>query len=265
MHCASCTPVVILCGGRGTRLREATERIPKPLVDIGGNPILWHLMKVYRHHGFSRFVLCLGYKGWEIKDYFLRYREHLADLTIDLGADHGPTIHNRAGDEDWTVTCVESGEDTGTAGRLHHARQYLPNDTFLFTYGDGLGSVDITALVEFHRSHGRLGTVTGVRPSSRYGEMRVSGDVAEEFNEKPTSTEGFVSGGFFVFEPGVFDYLGEDPGQMLESEPLQKLARDGQLAVYQHDGYWLGMDTYRDWQELNRLWSTGEAPWKVWS
>jgi glucose-1-phosphate cytidylyltransferase len=257
-------PVVIVCGGQGTRLREVTENVPKPLVDIGGKPILWHLMKVYGHHGFNRFVLCLGYKGWQIKDYFLRYREHLADFTIDLREDHRPTFHNDFADENWSVTCAETGELSGTGGRLGLVKQYIDSQTFLFTYGDGLGAVDVSDLVAFHREQGRLATVTGVHPTSRYGEMRVEGSVVDEFNEKPTHVDGYVSGGFFVFEREIFDYLGDDPAHMLESEPLQKVARDGQLSMYPHHGYWLGMDTYRDWQELNNLWLAGTAPWRVW-
>jgi glucose-1-phosphate cytidylyltransferase len=258
-------PVVILCGGQGTRLREATELMPKPLVDVGGNPILWHIMKIFASYGSTEFVLCLGYKGWQIKDYFLRYREHFADLTVDLRGTNHPRFRNCAGDEDWTVTCAETGEYTGTAGRLAAVRRYVDDRTFLFTYGDGVGAIDIAALVAYHHEHGRLATVTGVRPTSRYGEMSVEGDVVQEFNEKPTSSDGYVSGGFFVFEPGIFDYLGEDPTQMLETEPLQKVARDGELQVFRHEGYWLGMDTWRDWRELCRLWDDGRAPWKVWA
>jgi glucose-1-phosphate cytidylyltransferase len=257
-------PVVILCGGQGTRLREETERVPKPLVDIGGKPILWHIMKLYGHYGITRFILCLGYKSWDIKEYFLRYREHVTDFTIRLHGDHRPVFRNELADEDWEVTCVETGQYSATGARIWRVRDYVEADTFMLTYGDGLGDVDIDALLTFHREQGRLGTVTGVHPSSRYGEMRVEGRQAVEFNEKPTHPEGFVSGGFFVFQREFFRYLNEDPGLFFEHEPLQKLARDSQLSVFPHQGFWMGMDTFREYLELNRLWQTGEAPWKVW-
>ena len=236
-------PVVVLAGGMGTRLREETERVPKPLVEIGEHPILWHILKLYGHHGARRFLVCLGYKSWAIKEFFLRYHEQGADLTVHLGSEEPPTFHGSAVAEDWEVTLAE---------------------TFMFTYGDGIGRVDIEALVDFHRSHDRIATVTGVHPSSRYGEMRVEDAVATEFNEKPTTPEGFVSGGFFVFQREIFDYLTEEPALVLEQAPLRRLARDGQLAVYRHEDFWMGMDTYREFEELNRLWEAGEAPWKVW-
>jgi glucose-1-phosphate cytidylyltransferase len=258
-------PVVILCGGQGTRLREETERVPKPLVDIGGRPILWHIMKVYSHFGCSRFVLCLGYKSWEIKEYFLRYREHLTDFTIQLIDDHKPVFANHRGDEDWEITCAETGLYSATGARIWRIQDYIRSDTFMLTYGDGVGDVDIDALLDFHREQGRIGTVTGVHPSSRYGEMRVNGPQAVEFNEKPTRPEGYVSGGFFVFQRDFFRYLHEDPDLFFELEPLQKLARDGELSVFPHEGFWMGMDTYREYLELNQLWQAGEAPWKVWT
>ncbi len=257
-------PVVILAGGLGTRLREETERVPKPLVEIGERPILWHIMKLYGHHEARRFVLCLGYKSWSIKEYFLRYREQIADLTVHLGEDRAPVVHNGRAEEDWEVTMAETGLETATGGRLWRVRDYVDCDTFMFTYGDGIGAVNIAALLEFHRSHDRIGTVTGVHPSSRYGEMSVSGDTVTEFNEKLTTGEGFVSGGFFVFQREIFDYLDEDPQLIFERRPLRSLARDGQLAVFPHEGFWMGMDTYREFSELNRLWAAGDAPWKVW-
>jgi glucose-1-phosphate cytidylyltransferase len=258
-------PVVILAGGMGTRFREETERLPKPLIPIGDQPVLWHIMKTYGHYGFRRFILCLGYKGWDIKQYFLRYREHLADFTVRLSDEHKPLFHNTPGDEDWEVTCVETGLTTATGGRLWRVQDYIDAETFMFTYGDGVGRVDLDRLLEFHVGHGLTGTVTGVHPTSRFGEMRVSGDRVTEFNEKPTQAEGFVSGGYFAFQREIFDYMDSDPNLAFEQAPLQKIARDSQLAVHKHDGYWLGMDTYRDWQELDRLWASGEAPWKVWS
>jgi glucose-1-phosphate cytidylyltransferase len=257
-------PVVILCGGQGTRIREETERIPKPLVDIGGRPILWHIMKIYGHQDFRRFILCLGYKGWEIKQYFLRYREHVADFTIHLSNDHRLDFHNQVGEEDWEVTCVETGLLTATGARIYRARDYLTSDTFMLTYGDGVADIDIDRLLEFHYDEGRLGTITGVHPTSRYGEMRVEGRLVSEFNEKPTRPEGFVSGGFFVFQKEFFNYLNDDPGLFFEYEPLQKLARDGELSVYPHEGFWMGMDTYREYLTLNQMWQSGKAPWKIW-
>jgi glucose-1-phosphate cytidylyltransferase len=263
-------PVVILCGGKGTRLREETEYRPKPMVEIGPQPILWHIMKIYRAHGLSRFLLCLGYKGWEIKQFFLRYREMHSDFTLAMGegrAERSLEFHNDEGYEDWRVTCAETGADTATGARLWLVRKYLEefdSPTFCFTYGDAVGDVDIRALVDFHRREGRLATVTGVHPTSRYGEMRVEGSRVVEFDEKPTLAEGVVSGGFFVFERQFFDYLDDDPQLFLEQRPLQRLARDGQLSVYRHDGFWHPMDTYRDYLHLNELWRRGETPWKSW-
>jgi glucose-1-phosphate cytidylyltransferase len=257
-------PVVILAGGLGTRLREETERLPKPLVEIGDRPILWHIMKLYGHHGARRFVLCLGFKSWLVKDYFLRYREQVADVTVRLGEHGPPTIHDHAAEEDWEVTLAETGLHTGTGGRLWRVRDYVDTETFILTYGDGIGRVDISALLDFHRSHDRIGTVTGVHPTSRYGEMQVEDGVVVEFNEKPTSAEGFVSGGFFVFQREFLEYLTDDGELTLERAPLRDLARDGQLAVFPHTGFWMGMDTSREFSELNRLWASGDAPWKVW-
>ncbi len=258
-------PVVILAGGLGTRLREETQRVPKPLVEIGEQPILWHIMKLYGHYGFRRFILCLGYKSWLIKEYFLRYREQLADFTVSL-ADHShPRFHNELGLEDWEVTCAETGLLTATGARLWRVRHYIDTPTFMLTYGDGIGRIDLDRLLERHYDAGRVGTVTGVHPTSRYGEMRVEGDQVVEFNEKPTTPEGFVSGGFFVFQRRFLEYLDDDPNLFFEYAPLQKLARDGQLAVYRHEDFWMGMDTYRDLSLLTELWRSGEAPWKVWA
>ncbi len=257
-------PVVILCGGMGTRLREATERLPKPLVDIGDRPILWHIMKLYSHHGFRRFILALGYRSYDIKNYFLTYRENLADFTLRLKDNHLPNFLNDAGNEDWEVTCLETGLLTGTGGRVSRVRGHVDTPTFALTYGDGIGAVDLSAVLDFHLSHGALGTVTAVHPTSRYGEMHVSGEQVTEFNEKPTMADGYVSGGFFFFQRPFFDYLSDDPGLFLEEEPLRRLATDGQLRKFTHEGFWMGMDTFRDYAALNDLWSKGEAPWKVW-
>lgn len=259
------TPVVILCGGMGTRLREASEKLPKPLVDIGGRPILWHIMKTYGEFGFRRFVLALGYKSELIKQYFLDYRHLTSDFTLHLGQHSAPEFHSTSGSEDWEITFVETGLLTATASRLHRVSQYLDQPQFALTYGDGIGNVDIGALVRHHREAGLVGTLTGVHPSSRYGEMHVEGSTVIEFNEKPTLADGWVNGGFFFFERSfVDDYIDEAADVMLESAPLQHLARDRQLSVYEHNGFWMGMDTFRDWTELNKLWDSGTAPWKVW-
>jgi glucose-1-phosphate cytidylyltransferase len=257
-------PVVILCGGMGTRLREETDKVPKPLVEIGEKPILWHIMKIYAHHGFRRFILCLGYKSWLIKEFFLRYREYVSDFTLELNSEHRPVFRDNSADEDWSVTCAETGLTTATGARLWRVRDYIDTDTFMFTYGDGIGRVDLGAVLDFHYEQGSIGTVTGVHPTSRYGEMKVDGTKAVEFNEKPTVPSGFVSGGFFVFRQDFFRYLNDDPGLFFEHAPLRNLARDGELSVYPHDDYWIGMDTYRELTELNELWASGEAPWKVW-
>ncbi len=257
-------PVVILCGGKGTRLREETGYRPKPMVEIGDQPILWHIMKIYSTHGLGRFVLCLGYLGWAIKEYFLSYHEMHRDFTLTMDGRSPIDYHNRTGDEDWQVTLAETGAETGTGGRLWRVRSYLDCDTFCFTYGDAVGNVDIQALLDFHWSQGRIGTVTGVHPTSRYGEMRVADGQAVEFNEKPTLAEGVVSGGFFVFQREIFDYLDDNPGLLLELDPLRHLARDGQLSVFLHEGYWHPMDTYRDYLHLNEVWSQGQPPWKIW-
>ena len=256
-------PVVILCGGQGTRLREETEVRPKPMVEIGGRPILWHIMKIYGHYDVSRFVLCLGYKGWVIKQYFLRYHEMMRDFTVTMDDHERVDFHNRRGDESWQVTCAETGETTGTGARLRMVKDYVDADTFFFTYGDAVSDIDVDKLLAYHHDKGRLATVTGVHPTSRYGEMTVKDGVASEFNEKPTVAEGVVSGGFFVFQREVFDYLSDDNDLFLEFQPLRDLARDDQLAVYVHEGYWEPMDTYRDYLHLNQVWRDG-APWKIW-
>lgn len=258
-------PVVILCGGMGTRLREASEKLPKPLVDIGGNPILWHIMKLYGAHGFRRFVLCLGYKGDQIKRYFLDYREQVSDFTLALG--DGRRDYHRSQPEDWEITFAETGLLTGTGGRIRRAAQYVDAPTFMLTYGDGIGDVDLRATLQRHLEGGRTGTVTAVHPGSRYGEMKVDRDLTRvtEFNEKPTLADGWVSGGFFVFQRSfVDDYLDDEPDLLLEKAPLQRLAAAGELTVSPHEGFWMGMDTFRDWTELNAMWDRGAASWAVW-
>jgi glucose-1-phosphate cytidylyltransferase len=256
-------PVVILCGGQGTRLREETEHRPKPMVEIGGRPILWHIMKHYGHHGFRRFILCLGYKGWVIKEYFLRFHERLRDFTVTLDESEPIRFLDRRGEERWQVTCAETGDETATGARLWRVRDYLDTDTFLFTYGDAVSDVDLDALLEFHWREGRAATVTGVHPTSRYGELRVDGGRVVDFDEKPVA-EGVVSGGFFVFQRDAMRFLNDDPQLFLEREPLRDLARAGQLSVHMHEGFWHPMDTYRDYLHLNGLWKSG-APWRRWS
>jgi glucose-1-phosphate cytidylyltransferase len=261
-------PVVILCGGMGTRLREASEKLPKPLVDIGGKPILWHIMKIYGEHGFRRFVLCLGFKGDLIKRYFLNYQAEVSDFTLHMGDGHRQEFLNSQGEEDWEVTFAETGLLTATGSRIRRIDRYLgDSSTFMLTYGDGIGDVDLTALLARHRAGGRVGTVTAVHPGSRYGEMRLDSErsAVAEFNEKPTLADGWVSGGFFAFERSfIADYLSDEPDLFLEDKPLPRLAADGQLSVNPHEGFWMGMDTFRDWTELNQLWEQGQAPWKVW-
>ncbi|MEE9417371.1 MAG: glucose-1-phosphate cytidylyltransferase [Acidimicrobiales bacterium] len=257
------TPVVILCGGFGTRIREASESLPKPMIEVGGMPILWHIMKMYNSHGFRRFVLASGYKSTTVKDYFLRYREHLSDFTVDLGSDKPPVFHNAGLDEDWEVTCVDTGLETLTGGRLSQVRRFLDADRFMLTYGDGVADVDITALLKTHRESGLAGTVTAVHPTSRFGELNTDGAVITGFAEKPELSGGLVNGGFFVFENSFLDYVHDDDG-MLEQVALQKLTADGQLGHFVHGGFWRGMDTYREYKELNELWDSNQAPWKVW-
>jgi glucose-1-phosphate cytidylyltransferase len=257
--------VVILCGGQGTRLREETEFRPKPLVEIGGRPILWHIMKMYGHYGFTDFVLCLGYRGNMIKEHFLNYEYMNNDFTIVLGSPHRLMYHGNRDEQNFRVTLADTGLDVMTGSRVVRAQKYLDDsDTFMVTYGDGVSDLDIRRLVNFHVSHGKLATVTTVRPTSRFGVLQTdpSGRVVS-FAEKP-QLDGWVSAGFFVFNKRVFDYLSEDPGCMLEREPMERLVRDGELAAYRHSGFFYAMDTYREFKLLNELWESGHAPWKVW-
>lgn len=258
---------VILCGGQGTRIRDANEMLPKPMLPIGDKPIVWHIMKGYAAHGVTDFVLCLGYKGWVIKDYFLNYRAKTTDVTVSLSKGHHEAVFQGNHDEeDWTVTLAETGEETSTAGRVAAIRRYVEKDRlFLLTYGDGVADIDVEQLIAFHQEHGRIATVTAVRPQGRFGEMRLDGRQVVEFNEKPQATEGFINGGFFVLDAQrIWDYIGSDPKVLLEREPMQRLAHDGQLVAFQHTGYWQPMDTYREFTLLNELWSKGQAPWKTW-
>ena len=256
--------VVILCGGLGTRLREETEHRPKPMVPVGGRPILWHIMRRYAAYGFHEFVLCLGYKGEMIKDYFLHYRTRTSDFTLRLGHDGPEAIayHNDAYDKDWRVTLISTGEHAMTGARMARVRRYVEGAPFMLTYGDGVADLDIAALARFHAAHGKLATVTTVRPGvSRFGELELEGERIAQFREKPDAREGHISGGFFVFQPEVFDYVRDADDCVLEREALQQLALDGQLMGFRHEGYWQCMDTYRDYQQLNEIWDRGDAPW----
>ncbi|MEK7590912.1 MAG: glucose-1-phosphate cytidylyltransferase [Patescibacteria group bacterium] len=256
--------VVILCGGQGTRLREESEFRPKPLVDIGGRPILWHIMKLFAHHGLHDFILCLGYKSQMIKEYFLNYEAMNSDFTIQLGSKHGLTYHGTHAEQNFQVTLAETGTDALTGARIKRIEHHLRKEPFLVTYGDGVSNVDIGKLLAFHRSHGKLVTVTTVRPSSRFGilELGENGRVAT-FAEKP-QTDGWASAGFFVCEQGVLDYLADQDDCAFEQEPMRRLARDGELMAYRHDGFFFAMDTYREFLFLNDLWKKGKAPWAVW-
>ena len=256
--------VVILCGGQGTRLREHTESIPKPLVQIGDQPILWHIMKHFQVHALTNFVLCLGYKGEKIKSYVLDYQAMSRDFTMSLGRPDALTFHSPLAESDLRVTLAETGPDSMTGSRVKRVERYLPEGPFMVTYGDGVSDVDVSALLRFHKSHGRLATVTAIQPESRFGVIEIDGaDRAMRFREKPR-IDGLVNAGFLVFERGVLDYLSADPSCVLEREPLERLAHDGQLMVYRHDGFFHTLDTYRDYLALNALWSEGRAPWRTW-
>jgi glucose-1-phosphate cytidylyltransferase len=254
--------VVILAGGLGTRLSEETGTRPKPMVEIGGRPILWHIMKGYSHHGINEFVVCLGYKGYFIKEYFSNYYLHNSDFTFDL-ASNTQTVH-RAGSEKWKVTLVDTGENTMTGGRIKRILPYVKDEeAFCLTYGDGVGNVDIAKLVALHRSEGRLATVTAMQPPGRFGALRIEGHQVSGFREKPDGDGGWINGGFFVCSPKVIDYIDNDLTTW-EQEPLEHLARDGQLSVHRHDGFWSPMDSLRDKNMLEELWKSGKAPWKTW-
>lgn len=254
--------VGILAGGLGTRLAEETDVKPKPMVEIGGRPILWHIIMHYARHGFGEFAIALGYKGEVVKKYMVEYCSLNSDLTVNMGTGKVDT-HERTRPQ-WTVHLVETGAGTMTGGRVKRLRPYLGESTFMLTYGDGVSDVDLQALLAFHRAHGKIATLTAVHPTARFGQIEVGDDgVVTEFSEKPQTKEGWINGGFFVFEPGVFDYIDGDM-TFLEKEPLERLARDGQLAAYRHDSFWQCMDTLRDKMHLEALWQSGKAPWKTW-
>jgi glucose-1-phosphate cytidylyltransferase len=254
--------VVILAGGKGTRLAEETSVRPKPMVEVGGKPVLWHLMKIYAAHGFTEFLVACGYKGEMIKEYFHNFPIHSSDFFLDL-ATGDRTVVNGCG-INWSVGVIDTGADTMTGGRIRRLRKWIGDDPFMVTYGDGLGDINICALAEFHRSHGKIATVTAVRPPSRFGNLTLQGSAVCEFMEKPQTDEGWINGGFFVFNPEIFDYL-EDDLTVLEKEPLEDLAQARELMAFRHPGFWQPMDTLRERQLLDSLWSGGQAPWKVWS
>lgn len=258
--------VVILCGGKGTRLREETEYRPKPMVPIGGRPILWHIMKTYAHFGYKEFILCLGYKGDMIKDYFRNYRWNICDITLKLGHNPAEEFHDRHTEEDWSVTLADTGEESMTACRVKQIQRYVPAGApFLLTYGDGLSTIDINASIAAHKAAGKVCTISAVHPAGRFGSLRIEADGGiHTFSEKPQFEDAYVNGGYMVCEHRIFDYLPADPLMMLERQPMDKLVRDGQLNAYKHEGFWQPMDTYQEAQYLNKLWAEGQAPWKVW-
>ncbi|MCZ4330199.1 glucose-1-phosphate cytidylyltransferase [Castellaniella denitrificans] len=254
---------VILAGGLGTRISEETHLKPKPMVEIGGKPILWHILKMYSHHGIQDFVICCGYKGYVIKEYFANYFLHMSDVTFDMSTNR-MEVHQRHA-EPWRVTLVDTGEDTLTGGRLRRVRDYVrEEEAFCFTYGDGVSDVDIGASVRFHQRHGRLATVTAVQPPGRYGALRRDGDLVAGFTEKPRGDGGLINGGFFVLSPKCLDRIESDQTSW-EGEPLMSLARDGQLMAFEHNGFWQPMDTLREKNLLEDLWVSGQAPWKSWA
>ena len=254
---------VLLAGGLGTRMREETEFRPKPMVEVGGRPVLWHIMKILGHYDFSQFVVCTGYKSEYIKSYFANYGVSNLDFTITLGDQSSIRHHGSHAEFNWQVTVADTGQSTMTGGRIKRIQNYVGNETFLCTYGDGIADVNIPALLDFHRSHGKLATVTATQPMSRFGVIDLEEDgVVATFREKP-KTEDWVNIGYFIFEPGVFDYL-EGDDSVLEDQPLLRLAKDGQIGAFAHHGFWQPMDTFRESQMLNNLWESGNPPWKVW-
>ncbi len=253
---------VILAGGLGSRLSEETAVRPKPMVEIGGKPMLWHIMKIYAAHGIDEFVICLGYKGYMIKEYFANYALHTADVTFDLR--RGEMEVHRSETEPWRVALIDTGEQTMTGGRLQRVLPFLDGGPFCFTYGDGVADIDLKALIDFHNSHGREATVTAVQPPGRFGALDIEGDLVTDFEEKPRGDGAWMNGGFFVLSPDIARHLKGDE-TVFEQEPMRELAREGQLACYRHEGFWQAMDTLRDRNHLEQLWSSGEAPWRIWT
>ena len=256
--------VVILCGGFGTRIRDVTEDIPKPMIPIGRFPILWHIMKYYSSYGYRDFVLCLGYKGHVIKDFFLNYETHARDFTITLGDNNEINYHADHGELDWKVTLAETGLSAMTGARLKRVQKYIGDEDFMLTYGDGVGDIDLEALRAYHEKHGRALTVTGVRPPGRFGELRAEKGMITEFNEKPQASGGRISGGFFVATAEIFRYLSDSQDLVFEQKPMRDLIEKQQLMVYEHNGFWQPMDTSREYQLLNSIYEKGSAPWVRW-
>lgn len=253
---------VILAGGLGTRLSEETELKPKPMVEIGGKPILWHIMKMYSHHGINEFIICLGYKGYIIKEYFANYFLYMSDVTFDMQYNNMQIHDNKS--EPWKVTLVDTGENTMTGGRLKRVQKYLVGEeAFCFTYGDGVSDVDISDSIKFHKEHGKLATVTAVSPSARFGALKTKNDLVTKFKEKPNNEAGKINGGFFVLSPKVIDYIAQDDTSW-EAEPLERVVSEEQLVAYQHNGFWQPMDTLRDKRNLEQMWADNTAPWKCW-
>ena len=253
--------VVLLAGGFGSRLSEETAVKPKPMVEIGGKPILWHIMKIYSHYGINEFVICCGYKGYMIKEYFANYFLHMSDVTFDI-MNNKMEVHKKSA-EPWNVTLIDTGLSTMTGGRLKRAEQYVNDDTFCFTYGDGLADINITDLIKFHKEKKKKATVTAIQQRGRFGNIEMENDLVKHFKEKPLGDGSWVNGGFFVLEPQIFDYL-EDDNTVWEREPLEKLSINNQLSAYKHTGFWHAMDTLRDKVELEEMWKTGKAMWKKW-
>lgn len=255
---------IILCGGLGTRLREETGFRPKPMVQIGNRPILWHIMKIYAHYGYQDFILALGYKGEMIKNFFCHYELMNNDVTLELGQPENLMIHHRHEESGWRITLADTGQKALKGARVKKLQKYISEDTFMMTYGDGVADINIRRLVDFHRSHGKLATITGITPVSQFGKLKINGDQVEAFNEKPRDGENLVNGGFFVFQKRFFEYLTEENNCDLEIGPLEKVAAEGELMVYPHPDFWACMDTLRDMDWLNRLWEENRAPWKIW-
>jgi glucose-1-phosphate cytidylyltransferase len=256
--------VVILAGGRGSRLSEETDVRPKPMIEIGGRPILWHIMKIYSYYGFNEFVICLGYMGYYVKEYFANYFLHQSDITIDLKSNHTEVHQSKA--ESWRITLIDTGVDTMTGGRIKRIQSYVGDETFMLTYGDGLANLDLNDLLEFHRKKGRYATLTSVMPPGRFGALESDdNDNVLSFREKPKGDGAWINGGFFVLEPQIFNYITKGDETVWEQEPLETLAREKQLVRYRHYDFWRGMDTLRDRMELERMWNSGKAPWKIWN
>lgn len=254
---------VILCGGKGIRIRDLNTELPKPMIPIGNYPIVHHIMDIYSRYGFNEFVLCLGYKSWKFKEYFLNIKQKMSDLTITLNSNEPPQFHGEDKIPDWKITLAETGINSMTGYRILAIREYIGQNTFMLTYGDGVSDIDLQKLLSYHRSHGKLATVTSVHPRSRFGELVVHNQCVTDFQEKPQTSHGLINGGFFVCEPGVFDYIQDDTSCSWEKEPLINLARDGQLMTYIHEGFWMPMDTTREFNILNELWEGKKSPWMV--